>query len=106
MSLFDFFLSPEEKFEKSVTKTFESGIYLATHDPSGNNFTSDARVLNALKVLYDATLESEKLFKESNMSKDEYKNFVLKIMDKVGRKHISNWDKIIGNDIRQLLAKS
>lgn len=92
MSLFDFFLSPEERFEKNVTKAFESVIYLACHDAAGNNFTTDDRVLYAIKVAYEATLESEKLFNESGMSKNEYDSFVKKVMDKVGRKHIRNWD--------------
>lgn len=97
MSFFDLFRSPEKRFENKVKSAFESVIYIACHDAAGNNFTTDARIIHAISVAYDATLKSEKLRNESGMSSDEYEQFVKDIMNQVGRKKLNNWDQIVSS---------
>lgn len=107
MGLFDFFRTPEQRFENYVTEAFDNVIYIATHDPNGNKFISDERILHAIAVAYDATLKSEKMRNKSNMSAEDYEQFVKNIRDKVGRNKFNNWSQIVSNwdEIMQAVVK-
>ncbi len=95
MSFFDFFKSPEQNFENQIEKVFKNAVKNATKEAGGVPMLEGVLVFHAISVAYDTLRQDNALQIASGMSSNEYERFIQKIMNRIGRKKISNWDQMM-----------
>lgn len=95
MSFFDLFRTPEHRFEHKITKVFEDAVDNACRNSGGNSMMAGVLVFHAISVAYDTLRKDENLRIASGKSSSEYQRYIENIMDKVGRKSLSNWDQMM-----------
>lgn len=95
MSFFDIFKSPEQKFENQIEKVFKNAVKNASKGSGGVPMLEGVLVFHAISVAYDTLRRDDNLRIASGMSTVEYGRLIQRVMDRIGRKEISNWDQMM-----------
>lgn len=92
MSIFDIFRSKECILERKITKVYTNAVKNALCNSGGIPMMEGVMVFHAISVAYKKLKENTQLQTASGLSYFEYQELIKRIMNRVGRKEISNWD--------------
>lgn len=101
MGLFDFWLSPSEKFEKKIESIFYNVKTIGSYYKSADATQNAAALMLALISVTKMTFEKRPYQKQFNLSDDDYETIVLKVLLKFCRKHITNFDNALFEALKQ-----
>lgn len=92
MSIFDIFRSKESILERKITKVYTNAVKTALSNSGGIPMMEGIMVFHAISSAYKNLKENSQLQTASGLSHSEYQDLIKRIMNRIGRKEISNWD--------------
>ncbi|MCQ2255489.1 MAG: hypothetical protein MJZ29_08325 [Bacteroidaceae bacterium] len=95
MWLFDLFKSKEQRFDDVVTKMFNDAAKKSLRECGGNEIVAGVMVFYSISTVYKELNENYHAHILSGMSRSEYMEIVERVMNKVGRRYLSNWDQMM-----------
>lgn len=95
MWLFDLFKSKEQRFENVVTKMFNDVAQKSLRECGESEMVAGVMVYYSISTVYKELNENYHLHILPGMSRTDYMEIVERVMNKVGRQYLSNWDQLM-----------
>ena len=94
MGIFSWFNS-FKSFESQLESIFIDDVKEAKRSSGGVDLIAGVMVYHSIGQTYSNLKGNYELFEKSKLSAAEYEKMLRKIMNKVGRKYLSNWDALM-----------